>query len=205
MGILWVLWGQPRPLGLGSNHITLIQPRPTVMTHIFYWLLSPVLLDWPIYLSSFPFHGQSSYITSFYAFESKSSYIGLYPSFFNPPKSTSCVMVYRFVHWPSTAGRKLAFVRSIWGIELRQENIPVVEGLYCNSPGQKQTIMRLSVLVILQNGITQHSTSQWVTLRCAVPGQGRQLGSSDRTLTRGGIIIIKYYNSLGSISSISTI
>ena len=61
----------------------------------------------------------------------------------------------------------ICLVKLRYWIETR--NIPVVEGLYCNSPGQKQTIMRLSVLVILQNGITQHSTSQWVTLRCAVP------------------------------------
>ena len=38
-GILWVLWGQQRPVGLGSNNITSIQPRPALMTHIFYWLL----------------------------------------------------------------------------------------------------------------------------------------------------------------------
>ena len=73
---------------------------------------------------------------------------------------------------------------SIYPVHLRYwietRNIPVVEGLYCNSPRQKQTIMRLAVLVILQNWITQHSTSQWVTLRCGVRGW---LSSKIPTLT----------------------
>ena len=33
---------------------TSIQPRPALMAHLFYWLLSPVLLDGPRYISSFP-------------------------------------------------------------------------------------------------------------------------------------------------------
>ena len=48
----------PRPVGLGSNYITSIQPWPALMTHILYWLLSPVCwtdpdssvvsLPWPV-------------------------------------------------------------------------------------------------------------------------------------------------------------
>ena len=45
---------------------------------------------------------------------------------------------------------------SISPVDLRYwietRNIPVVEGLYFNSSGQKQTIMKLSVLLILQMG-----------------------------------------------------
>ena len=50
---LHILQVHPTPVRHGSNYITSIQPRPALISHIFYWVLSPVLLDRPIYLSNF--------------------------------------------------------------------------------------------------------------------------------------------------------
>lgn len=46
---LHVLRVHPVPVRHGS-----IQPRPVLVAHVFYWVLSPVLLDRPIYLTNFP-------------------------------------------------------------------------------------------------------------------------------------------------------